>query len=32
VLAKHAGGELARSDRRGGGGELVVALPVFTDA
>ncbi|MDX2090968.1 MAG: hypothetical protein SFX73_24120 [Kofleriaceae bacterium] len=28
VLAKRAGGELARSDRRGGGGELVVALPV----
>lgn len=29
VLAKRAGGELARSDRRGGGGELVVALPVL---
>jgi hypothetical protein len=28
AIAKHAGGELATSDRRGGGEELVVALPV----
>jgi hypothetical protein len=28
VIAKRAGGELATSDRRGGGEELVVALPV----
>ena len=29
LLARRIGGELARSDRRGGGTELVVALPVL---
>ncbi len=31
LLAKLGGGELARSDRRGGGTELVVALPALGD-
>jgi len=32
LLAKTVGGELAISDRRGGGTELVVALPALADA
>jgi len=31
LLAKAGGGELARSERRGGGTELVVALPALAD-
>jgi hypothetical protein len=29
AIVKRAGGELATSDRRGGGEELVVALPII---